>query len=78
MLSEFVVTQKSKISRIIPAIEFELLQNSSFKVLGLGQGSVKAVVLCEKLKKTHPHLSQSISISTRENIPVLEFTLTAN
>ena len=74
-MAEFIIDGKTKVKRLLPAIVHYLSSNSPVKILGIGQGSIKAIVIAEKLKTTHQSLSQLSSIYLKDNVSVLELHL---
>ena len=77
-MGEFLLTGKCKVSRILPAVEKLLSENILVTLIGINEGSIKAVTIAEKIKKTFPDCLQINSIYEKDKNSVLEIKLTIN
>ena len=77
-MAEFILHEKSKVKRILPAAHAQLLESKLIKIIGVGNGSVKAIALVEKLKKMIANIFQNNSIRTQDNLPALEIVISVN
>ena len=74
-MAEFMIDDKTKVKRILNAAEAQITEKKTIKLIGIGNGSIKAVVLAEKLKKIFQNLLQTNAIYQKENSSVLEIIL---